>query len=105
MNPAITELADQLHTLYKKLMATDPWDSGYGEVSAIHEYLLRVLRDKAQVDFAEFTRYLESSAKDIEQTWSSSKSALKSWDQWLRPVFERVETIISHTVPLLALLA
>lgn len=105
MNKEIEELAHQLHILFKKLMVTDPWDPGYGEVSAIHEHLLRVLRDKAHLDFAIFTKHLEEASAEINEAWASSKSALAPWDQWLRPVFEIIETIISSSVPLLALLA
>lgn len=105
MNPEITKLADQLHVLSKKLMETDPWEPGYGEVVAIHESLLKALRDKAQLDFAEFTQYLQSTSADIARTWTSAKPALKQWDQWLRPIFEEVEIVIKHAVPLLALLA
>lgn len=104
MNQSITDLADQLRDLFKQLMATDPWEQGYGEVAAIHENLLRVIRDKAQTDIGEFSKYLESAAKEIEQTWSSSKNALAPWKAVLGPVFTQVEKIIGKAVPLLSLL-
>lgn len=104
MNKDIEQLSDQLHDLYKKLMTANPWDQGYGEVVAIHEYLIKVLRDKAQKSFDQFKVYLAESAKEIEETWTSSKSAFGPWSKELRPIFETIEKIISHSVPLIALL-
>ena len=104
MNPEIKELSKRLHELYEQIMEADPWDDGYGEVVAIHEYLIKVLRDKAQKDYEDFQKYLTEAAKDIEETWSSNSSQLSKWSNKLRPVFEKVESIISHAVPLLALL-
>ena len=104
MNPEIKELSKRLNELYEQIMEADPWDDGYGEVVAIHEYLIKVLRDKAQKDYGDFQRYLTEAAKDIEETWSSNRSQLSQWGSKLRPVFEKVESIISHAVPLLALL-
>ena len=104
MNEDIKELSTRLHVLYEQIMEADPWDDGYGEVVAIHEYLLKVLRDKSQKDFSEFQKYLEQASKEIEETWSSNSSKLAQWSQKLRPVFEKVESIISNAVPLLALL-
>jgi len=104
MNPEIKELSKRLHELYEQIMETDPWDDGYGEVVAIHEYLMKVLRDKAQKDYEDFQKYLTEAAKDIKETWSSNSTQLSQWSSKLRPVFEMVESIISHAVPLLALL-
>lgn len=104
MNPEIKELSKRLNELYEQIMEADPWDDGYGEVVAIHEYLMKVLRDKAQKDYEDFQKYLTEAAKDIEETWSSNRSQLSQWSSKLRPVFEKVEFIISHAVPLLALL-
>ena len=104
MNSEIKSLSDSLHDLYEKIMVANPWDEGYGEVVAIHEYLMKALRDKAHKDFSEFKTYLEQAAKEIEETWSSSSSQLAQWADKLRPVFEKVESIISNSVPLLALL-
>ena len=104
MNESVTDLADRLHELYKQIMATDPWQPGYGEVSAVHEYLLKVVRDNAQKDISEFKTYLESAAKKVQATLTSSSSPLSQWTDQLRPVFEKVEMIIGSAVPLLALL-
>jgi len=104
MNPEIKELSERLHDLYEQIMETDPWEEGYGEVVAIHEYLMKVLRDKAQKNYKDFQKYLKEAAKDIEETWSSNKTHLSKWSNKLKPVFETVERIISHAVPLLALL-
>jgi|GEM_PF-6812247 len=104
MDPEIKNLSERLHKLFEQIMRTDPWEEGYGEVVAIHEYLMKVLRDRAQKDYEDFQKYLTEAAKDISETWSSNKSHLSRWSEKLRPVFETVETIISHAVPLLALL-
>jgi hypothetical protein len=104
MTQDIEQLSDQLHVLYNKLMKANPWDDGYGEVVAIHEYLMKTLRDKAQKSFEEFTKYMTDAAKEIEETWKSSSSALGKWATELKPVFEIVEKIIGNAVPLLALL-
>ncbi len=104
MNPEIQELSNRLHELYEQIMVANPWDDGYGEVVAIHEYLMKVLRDRAQKDYEDFEKYMTEAAKDIEETWSSNRTHLSQWSSKLRPVFETVETIISHAVPLLALL-
>jgi hypothetical protein len=104
MDPEIKELSMRLHELYEQIMEANPWDDGYGEVVSIHEYLMKVLRDKAQKDYADFQKYLTEAAKDIEETWSSNRTQISKWSSKLRPVFETVETIISHAVPLLALL-
>lgn len=104
MNESVEVLADRLHVLYKQLMATDPWEPGYGEVAAIHEYLLKVVRDNAQKEMNEFKTYLEGAAKEVQATWTSSSSALSQWANKLRPVFEKVEEIIGTAVPLLGLL-
>ena len=104
MNQDILDLSNDLHQLHEQIMQADPWEDGYGEVVAIHEHLLKVLRDKAQKDFDEFKIYLTQAAKEIEETWSSNSSLLSKWSQKLRPVFEKVEKIISNAVPLLAML-
>ncbi len=104
MNPEIKELSKRLHELYEQIMETDPWDDGYGEVVAIHEYLMRVLRDRAHEDYEDFQKYLTEAAKDIEETWSSNSTQLSRWISILRPVFETVESIIYPAVPLLKLL-
>lgn len=104
MNPEIKELSTRLHELHEQIMITDPWADGYGEVISIHDYLLRALREKAHKDFEEFKAYLTETAKEIEETWTSNSSMLSSWSEKLRPLFEKVETIVSGAVPLLALL-
>jgi hypothetical protein len=104
MNQDILDLSTRLHSLYEEIMKANPWDEGYGEVVAIHEYLMKALRDKAQKDFNEFKVYMEQAAKEIEETWKSSSSALGQWAEKLRPVFETVEKIVSNAVPLLALI-
>jgi DNA repair exonuclease SbcCD ATPase subunit len=105
MKPEIKALSDELHELYEQIMQANPWDEGYGEVVAIHEYLMRVLRDKANEDYAEFQQHLTTAAQEIEKTWSTNKPQLQKWKKQLEPVFETVEKIITKVVPLLALLA
>jgi len=104
MNQDISDLSTRLHELYEAIMSANPWEEGYGEVVAIHENLMKVLRDKAQKDFDEFKTYMEAAAKEIEETWKSSSSVLAQWSGKLKPVFEMVEKIISNAVPLLGLL-
>jgi hypothetical protein len=105
MDTVIEELSKALHELYEQIMKTDPWEDGYGEVVAIHESLSRVLRDKAQTSMADFQGYLRQAASDIEQEWTTNKSHLQGWTAFLKPVFEKVEVIIDHAVPLLALVS
>ncbi len=104
MNQEIKELSKRLHELYEQIMETDPWEDGYGEVVAIHDYLMKVLRDKAQKDFDEFKKYLTEASKEIEETWLTNKTQLSKWKNQLGPVLKAVESIISNAVPLLALL-
>ena len=104
MDPTIKELSDRMHDLYLEIMKKNPWDPGYGEVVAIHEYLSRVIRDKAQKSLADFTTNLTSAAAEINETWESSESTLKIWSKELEPVFKIIETITGNAVPLLKLI-
>ncbi|WP_215396889.1 hypothetical protein [Rheinheimera oceanensis] len=104
MDAAIKELSDQMHKLFLEIMQKDPWEPGYGEVVAIHEFLSKVLRDKAQKGMDEFSSYLTTAAEEINETWQSNKSMLKNWSTQLKPVFEIVERITKNAVPLLRLI-
>jgi hypothetical protein len=104
MDPAIKELSDRMHELYLEIMKKDPWETGYGEVVAIHEYLSKVLRDKAQKSMDEFSGYLTTTAEEIKETWESNDSMLKQWSTQLKPVFEIVEKITKNAVPLVGLI-
>lgn len=104
MNPEIESLSKNLHELHKQIMITVPWSEGYADIVAIHDYLLRTMRDHAHKDFQEFQSYLANAAEEIEKTWTSKSSLLSSWSSTLKPVLEGVERVIGAALPLIALL-
>jgi len=104
MDTTIRTLSDSLHKLYLRLVESDPWEPGYGEIVAIHEHLTRVLREKGHKSMSEFSRYLEEAARDIRETWSTNRSVFGGWDKWLKPVFQSIQEIVPNGAALLTLL-
>ena len=94
MDPKIKELSDKLHQLHEKIMETDPWENGYGEVIDIHEQLSKVLRDAAHKSMADFKTNLELTSKELEQRWTSNRSLLSGWGDTLGPVLDLVESFL-----------
>jgi hypothetical protein len=95
VDPKIRELSGKLHQLHEKIMETDPWEDGYGEVVDIHEQLSKVLRDAAHKSMADFKKHLEKTGKEIEEQWASRDSSLFSgWGDYLGPVLKAVESFI-----------
>lgn len=104
MNKEIEELADRLHILHKQIMETNPWEDGYGEIVAIHKYLMNVLRDETQKSYSEFRNALDDTLKKIDEEFKGETSIFGKWLKVLKPVLEQAEVIVGHAVPLLKLI-